>query len=375
MTHFTLGAVLSFPVAMWALAFIALFLPNQYARILRIGLSAASKSEAISPARAWTFASFGAHVVVLIAVFFCLGRMQGFRVSSDSLRAFWSVVAGIVLGLATGGLLPLLRMLLPKERKFRILTLVALDRSLPFSSVSLAAMVLVEEIWRIACIRALIADGNSAETALLVTSVAFGIAFLPSGLTAGISESILGAVYGSFYLWSGSFLVSFAAHLTVQAEYVAIVWAASPTARPFDGFRELRRKCPACGQWVEIGQRKPIGVIKCAHCEAALSFQDSRTSFIRWGAVFVEILLWFAGFEAFKSFLGESERTLWIALVAAFPAFFSFVILMQIVFPPKLQCGLPGFIDLGLGRVLPSGSSDESNDDQGSLEINDHLDQ
>jgi hypothetical protein len=174
MTHFTLAALVSFPAAMWALACIAVFLPNHYARILRIGLSAASKSEAISPARAWTFASFGAHVAVLVAVFFCPGRAQGFQASSRSSSAFWSVVAGIVLGLATGGLLPLLRMLLPKERNFRILTLVALDRSIPFSSVSLAAIVLVEEIRRIACIRALIADGSSPQTAPLVTSVAFG---------------------------------------------------------------------------------------------------------------------------------------------------------------------------------------------------------
>ena len=360
MTHSTLGALLSFPVAMWTLAFIARFLPNQFARILRIGLSVESKAEAISGARAWTFASFGAHVSVLVAVFYCVGKAPGFQISPRGANAFWSVIAGAVLGLAMGGLLPLLRMLLPKERNFRILTLVALDRSLPFSSLTLTAMVLVEEIWRVACILALVADGSSPQTALLVTSVAFGIGFAPSGLTAGISEAVVGAVYGSFYLWSGCLLVSFAAHLTVQAAYVAIVWAASPLARPFDGFRELRRKCPACGQWVKVSRRQQIGTVKCAHCEATLSYKDSRKSFLQWGAVFVEMLLWLAAFEGFKTFLGESERTLWIALVAALPAFFSFALLMQIVFPPKLQCGLPGFIDLGLRRVPPSSSNDES---------------
>jgi hypothetical protein len=62
------------------------------------------------------------------------------------------------------------------------------------------------------------------------------------------------------------------------------------------------------------------------------------------------------------------RRLRWIALVAAFPAFFSFVILMQIALPPKLQCGLPGFVDLELGRVPPSSSSDETNNDQNSPE-------
>jgi hypothetical protein len=355
MSSRTLAALISLPLGMWALVIIAIVFPTPFAQSLRRGLSASTKADAISPARAWARGILLIHLLVLWLI---AGSSPE---PSESLvfvfqffRApFWPAVAGIFVGLAACGLLPLLRLLLPAERRFRALALIGLDRSLLLSTATLFVAVFVEEFWRVTCMRALLVDGYSPGYAMVTTSIAYGIAFASFGISTGLAEGTTGAIYAALFLWSRSFLIPLFAHLTVQSQLTALLWAATPAAAPADRLESPARKCPACGTLIVLNRFARGVSFQCPSCAAPLSFADSRTAVIRWGGVFVQIMLAIVGYVAFTKIIGEGDNTLFLAFFLSLPAYFSVFMIFQFVFPPKLQYGKHGFIGLDLNRKMP----------------------
>jgi hypothetical protein len=228
-----------------------------------------------------------------------------------------------------------------------------MDRSLLLSMITLLVVVFVEEFWRVMCLRTLTANGYFPEYALVTTSIAYGIAFGSFGISAGLSEGIIGALYGALFLWSRSFVIPLFAHLTIQSQLTALLWAATPAAAPADRLDSPARKCPACGKLIVLNRTARGANLSCPSCAAPLSFADSRTAVIRWGSVFVQIILATVGYVAFTKVVGEGDNTLFIAFLLTLPAYFSVIMIFQLVFPPRLQYGKQGFIGLDLNRKIP----------------------
>ena len=317
--------LLSLPLGMWALVIFAYVFPTPYGQSLHRGLSASTKADAISPARAWARGILVIHLLVLGLV---AGLSQEPTESLDFLfqyfrRPFWPALAGVFVGLAACGGLPLLRLLLPAEKRFRALALVGMDRSLLLSTISLLVVVLVEEFWRVACLRSLLANGYSPEYALVTTSIAFGIAFGSFGISTGLAEGTIGALYGALFLWSSSFVVAFFAHLTIQAQLTALLWAATPAAAPADRLDSPARKCPDCGTLIVLNRVQRGETLRCPSCGATLSFADSRAAAIRWGGIFLRVMLTVVGYLALTEIIGEGDNKVFIAFLLSLPAYFS----------------------------------------------------
>jgi hypothetical protein len=364
----SLTALISLPLGTWALSLFSTHVSNRLAASLRSGLTASTKRGAESAAQSWALGSVAIHLAVLAAVIFLPGFHHHY---SPAARIPWPVarqiVAGFIFGLAIGGVMPLIRQILPKEKRFRMQTLIALGGSVWFLSGALATTVLIQEYWRVICLRSLIADGHSNEFALVAVSLAYGIAFAYSGLSGGITETFVGAVFAAIYLWSGSFVLVVVARLALQFQYAAILWASAPSFAPGDGFGygSVRRNCPNCGGPVYLNVRpEPL---RCSNCRAVLSPRDSRASLFRWGGIFIQWALTGALFFALIPLLGRHEETFWVAFLSALPAFFSVMLVLQVVFPPKLQLGLPDFVGLNLHITLKSPEPEER-----ELEITHH---
>jgi len=358
----SLTALISLPVGTWALSLFSTHVSNRLAASLRSGLTASTKRDAESAAQSWALGSVAIHLAVLGAVIFLPGFHYHY---SPAARIPWPVarqiIAGFIFGLAIGGVMPLIRQILPKEKRFRMQTLIALGGSVWFLSGALATTILIQEYWRVMCLRSLVADGHSNEFALVAVSLAYGIAFAYSGLSGGITETFVGAVFAAIYLWSGSFVLVVVARLALQFQYAAILWATAPSFSPGDGFGygSVRRKCPNCKGPVYLNVGPKSGPLRCGACGALLSPRDSRASLFRWCGIFIQWFLTAALFFALIPLLGRHEKTFWVAFLSALPAFFSVMLVLQVVFPPKLQLGLPEFVGLNLHISLKSPESAE----------------
>jgi hypothetical protein len=75
--------------------------------------------------------------------------------------------------------------------------------------------------------------------------------------------------------------------------------------------------------------------------------------------MFIQWALTAALFFALIPLLGRHEKTFWVAFLSALPAFFSVMLILQVVFPPKLQLGLPDFVGLNLHITLKSPEPEE----------------
>lgn len=74
---------------------------------------------------------------------------------------------------------------------------------------------LAEEMWRVTAIAALVADRNSTLFSVVGVSVAFGSGYLTLGLQRTAVAILEGVFFGFLFLWQGSFLAPFTAHLAV----------------------------------------------------------------------------------------------------------------------------------------------------------------
>ena len=351
MTDANVGALAILPIAMWAVVIFAFLPRNTLARLLRETWRANTQEEAIQGARVWAVIGTVSHLTILGVTGLLIG--SGNKEAAQILRVHHPLqlgVQGLMFGFALTSLVPLMRVLLPEVRRFPLMTLVGIGPSLPTSFLTLTLFTFVHEAWRVLCLHSLIQSGCTAQMALLLTSVAYGLAFSTAGLSAGASAAALGAVYGALYLWQGYFLLPFVAHLTYEFQIAILSWSAPSSGRPPIVPSPPLATCPACQARIDL---RPVGSspsFRCPQCAAALSVSDDRVAIVRWGGAVFTGLLTYVAFSAFEVTLGFNDSTLWIAYALALPSYWSLVFTLRVLFPPKLQCGDPGFINLGLNR-------------------------
>lgn len=215
----------------------------------------------------------------------------------------------------------------------------------------LLIVVFTEELWRAVCLKSLIADGLSGSQALIVTSIAYGLTYLVWKVPVALSEAIIGAACGGLFLWSNSLIVSFAAHTMIQGQVLLYAIAAAPDAEPGEISRRSFTKCPACGTRLNLRQvnLNPNEAFFCPFCHARITISDSRRGFLRWGFVFVSTGILIASWDILPDAVPGSAAQYWLSLAITFCTCVGLWSLLQVIFPPKLQCGDPDVIALNLG--------------------------
>src|SRR5260370_23893226 len=145
---------------------------------------------------------------------------------------------------------------------------------------------LAEEMWRVTAIAVLITSQNSPRFSVVLASAAFGIGYLNLGLQRSAAASLEAAFYGFLFVWQGSFLAPFTAHLAVQAVYL---WGVGP----FPQDRQSRKtwqipgtKCPVCQTHLKLLQIKLSEVFECPACREPLSLSDGYQNVMRFAAAF-----------------------------------------------------------------------------------------
>jgi hypothetical protein len=144
---------------------------------------------------------------------------------------------------------------------------------------------LAEETWRVAAIVGLVAAQISPPFSIAAVAVAFGSAYLRLGLQRAAVATLDGVFFGFLFLWQGSFLAPFTAHLAVHAVYL---WGVGQSQD-----RESRKtwqmpgtKCPVCQRNLKLLQVKMSDVFECPSCKASLSVSDGYQNVMRFTAAF-----------------------------------------------------------------------------------------
>lgn len=86
----------------------------------------------------------------------------------------------------------------------------------------------------------------------------------------------------------------------------------------------------------------------CPSCRMRITISDQRRGLYRWGFVFVYVALLVASWDIFPRVLGGDEAQFLLSLAVTYFAGLGFLLIFQIVFPPKLECGDPDFVRLNL---------------------------
>jgi hypothetical protein len=326
---------------------------DKFASKLRGARSAKTKQELIEGDQSWVVLA----VVAFFIVFACVEvwiRIQGWDARHMLLNpGNWErdVFHGIFLGLGLVGISILFRRHFPEARKFTLIVMAGI----PSPAVVRASLVLIvvftEELWRAVCLRALLAEGFSGQQALVATSIVYGLTYLVWGDLVAISEGFVGAACGGLFLWSGSFLVPFAAHTILLAQVLLYAVAAAPGTGPGDIHRRPFTKCPACGTTLILRQvnLNPNEAFFCPSCHTRITISDSRRKFFRWGFVFVSTGLLVASWDIFPDAVRGSGLDFLLSLAVTFCAGIGLGSILQVLFPPKLECGDPDLIALNLG--------------------------
>jgi hypothetical protein len=198
---------------------------------------------------------------------------------------------------------------------------------------------LAEETWRVIAIAALVASGNSPLFSVVAVSVAFGSGYLSQGLQRAAFASLEGMFFGFLFLWQGSFLAPFAAHLAVQAVYLWGVGEWSQDRRSRKTWQIPGTKCPVCQTHLKLLQIKLSEVFECPSCREQSSLSDGYQNVMRFVAAFG------FGYGVMTSALFLYRRP------------------FTRLFPPRLQRGTPYFITLNLeGRHKSKSSNREDHD-------------
>ena len=318
---------------------------------LRVAWSARTKQELVEGAQSWTTYGLLIFLVVLFAVVTWTWVKRSDALQTILIPSHWkrSIFHGIILGLALVGILLILRRHFPEAKKFTLLVLAGIASPPLVRILALLLVIFTQELWRVVCLKALMGDGVSGPQALLATSIAYGSAYLPWGPLVADSEGIVGAALGGLFLWSGSFLVPFAAHITLGAQVLLYAVAAAPDAEAGDIHRRPFARCPACGATLSLRQVN-VNINEaffCPSCHTRITVSDRRRAFLRWGFVFVFIALLIGVFDVLPGAIRGNQY--WIALALTFCAGVGLWSFLQIIFPPKLECGDPDFVRLNLG--------------------------
>jgi len=209
---------------------------------------------------------------------------------------------------------------------------------------------LAEETWRVAAIVGLLAAHNSLPFSIAAVAVAFGSAYLRLGFQRAAVATLEGVFFGFLFLWQGSFLAPFTAHLAVHAVYL---WGVGQSQD-----RESRKtwqmpgtKCPVCQRNLKLLQVKMSDVFECPSCKASLSVSDGYQNVMRFTAAFSFGSLVVLTILLLKDWM-PSNLVFWLTCPVSYgvatSGIFLYRRLFTRLFPPRLQLGTPNFITLDL---------------------------
>jgi hypothetical protein len=216
---------------------------------------------------------------------------------------------------------------------------------------------LAEEAWRVVVIAALLASDYSPFYSVVAASIAFGGAYLGLGLQRAAVASLEGAFFGSLFLWHGSFLAPFAAHLAVQAVYLWGVGQFSQDRQSRNTWHIPGTKCPVCHTSLGLLQIKLSEVFECPACKETLSVSDGYRNSMRFAAVLGYCLLIICTISLLVYSLPPGNLAYLLIYPVAYGAATSALFLYRRVFtrlfPPRLQRGTPYFVTLNLEDRRP----------------------
>jgi membrane protease YdiL (CAAX protease family) len=291
---------------------------------------------------------------LVLALVIAWARIHMRDASASILNAdYWgrSVIQGLLLGFALFALLPIVRLLSGNRLRFRFPFVVNAGSALWIRACISVAIVASEELWRAVCIRATTSIGLTTVEAVVLTSLVYGLAYVPWGARAAISATYLGVAYALLFVRSGSIVVPFTAHLLMQGITLYYITMAGPTAD--SGWVEPRHytKCPACN--AELGLRQVNlnfnEAFACPPCHARITVSDRRRGILRWG-----ITLLFVAFFALAVYVVRPDAPD-LAVACFMLALFSGLgasVFLSTVIPPRLEYGDPDFVSLNLtGRM------------------------
>jgi hypothetical protein len=341
------------PFGVWVSLTSAVFSNGQFARKMRGAWSARTKQELTEGSRSWMLHALATFCVILVGLF-AIARLQQSPFLAQTLnvtRWFSGILDGAVVGFAIVGLALILRKHFREAQRFSLSVMVGVGSSATLRIGTLLLIVFTEELWRAVCLKQLLADGLTGPQSLILTSIAYGSTYFAWGITTALSESLVGAVLGSFFLWTNSLLVPLIAHLTLVGQIVLYALAAAPDAKASDFHPKRFAQCPACESPLSLRQVRlnPDEAFFCPACSARITISDRRRGLFRWGSVFVTGGLWIASFDILPGALGSSAAQYFSSLILMFCSTIGLWSFLQVIFPPKLECGDPYFVGLNLG--------------------------
>jgi hypothetical protein len=209
---------------------------------------------------------------------------------------------------------------------------------------------LAEETWRVTAIAALIASQNSPLFSVVVVSAAFGSGYLSLGLQRA-AASLEAAFFGFLFLWQGSFLAPFTAHLAVQAVYLWGVGQFSQDRQSRKTWQIPGTKCPVCHTDLKLLQIKLSEVFECPSCKERLSLSDGYQNIMRFAAAFGFCSLILCTLILLTDWI-PGNLGAWLTYPVSYGVATSCLFLYRKtftrLFPLRLQRGTPHFITLGL---------------------------
>jgi len=225
---------------------------------------------------------------------------------------------------------------------------------------------LAEETWRVTAIAALMTSRNSPLFSVVAVSIAFGSGYLGLGLQRAAVASLEGAFFGFLFLWQGSFLAPFTAHLAVQTVYLWGVGQLPQDRKSRKTWQIPGTKCPVCQTHLKLLQIKLSEVFECPLCGESISLSDGYQNIMRFAAAFGFGSLFLCTLILLTSWL-PGNLGAWLSYPVSYGVATSCLFLYRKtfirLFPPRLQRGTPYFITLGLAS---SHKSEASNDEDNS---------
>src|SRR6266481_6145577 len=238
--------------------------------------------------------------------------------------------------------------------------------SVKFQSVVWLGGAFAEEIWRVITVLALLRSGSSPALSVIAVSVACGCGYLMLGPQRAAVAALDGAFFGFLYLWRGSFLAPFVAHLAVQGVYIWGVGQLSVNRQMRKTWQIPGTKCPVCRRSLGLLQIKLSEVFECPSCKATLSVSDAYQGLMRFAGAFVLLFVLFCSI-----FLLTFWLPYYLGVLLTYPVtlgvmtsgFLLYQRTFVRLFPPQLQRGTPYFITLNLDPRRES-KSDGSGDQE-----------
>ena len=220
---------------------------------------------------------------------------------------------------------------------------------------------LAEETWRAAAILALVSERNSFLLSVIVVGIAFASGFLKLGFQRSAVALLEGVFLGFLFLWRGSLVAPFTAHLAIQAVYLWGVGESSQDRKSRKTWQIPGTKCPVCHTHLKLLQIKVGEAFACPSCNEQLSLSDNYQNVMRFSAAFGFFSVLIVTIGLLHLWLPDN-LVYWLMYPVSYGIATSCLFLYRRtftrLFPPQLQRGTPYFITLNLeGRreVKPRG--------------------